>query len=56
MCSKNTKDMNVKVFNVTAHKNEAKTITKHISCDSICKFNSKTCNSNQNWSYKTCQC
>ena len=30
-------------------------MTEHISCDCKCKFNSITCNSNQNWSNKTCQ-
>ena len=29
---------------------------KHISCDWKCKFNSKTCNLNQKWKNKTCQC
>ena len=29
------------------NKNEAKAMTKHISCDFTCKFNSTTCNSNQ---------
>ena len=29
------------------NKNEAKTITRHISCDCKWKFNSTTCNSNQ---------
>ena len=38
---------NVKVFEMIANKNEAKTMTKHISCDCKCKFNSATCNSNQ---------
>ena len=38
------------------NKNEAKTMTKHISCDGICKFNSKTCNSNQKQSSETCPC
>ena len=47
MYSKKTKDINVvKVFNMTANKNKAKTIAKHISCDCRCKFNSTTCNSN----------
>ena len=31
-------------------------MTKHISCDCKCKFNSATCNSNQKWNNKTCQC
>ena len=38
------------------NKNEAKTMTKHISYDCECKFNSITCNSNQKWNNKTCQC
>ena len=38
------------------NKNEAKTMTKHIPCDCKCKFNSTTCNSNQKWNNKTCQC
>ena len=44
---KKTKDINVKVFHTITNKNEAKAITKHISCDCKCKFNSATCNSNQ---------
>ena len=31
-------------------------MTKHISCDCQCKFNSTTCNSNQKWNNKTSQC
>ena len=31
-------------------------MTKHISCDCKWKFNSTTCNSNQKWNNKTCQC
>ena len=54
--SKETKDINVKGFNTLTNKNEAKTTTKHISCDCKCKFNSITCNSNQKWNNKTCQC
>ena len=44
---KETKDINVKAFNVITNKDEAKTMAKHISCDSKSKFNSTTCNSNQ---------
>ena len=29
---------------------------KHISWDCNCKFNSTTCNLNQKWNNKTCQC
>ena len=38
------------------NKNEVKTMTKHISCECKCKFNSTVCNSNQKWNNKTCQC
>ena len=44
--SKETKDVNVKVFNIISNKNGAKTVAKHISCDCKYKFNSITCNSN----------
>ena len=43
-------------FLFLANKNEAKTMTKHISCICKCKFNRITCNSNQKWNNKTCQC
>ena len=52
---KETKGINFKTFNMLTNKNEAKTMTKHISCDCKCKFNSTTCNSNQKWNNKTCQ-
>ena len=39
--------INVKVFETTVNENETKTVTKHISCDCKCKFDSATCNSNQ---------
>ena len=43
--SKETKHINIK----------AKTMTKYISCDFKCIFNSTTCSSNQKWNNKTCQ-
>ena len=43
---KETKDISVKAINMITNKNEAKTMTKHISCDFKCNFNSTTCNSN----------
>ena len=49
---KETKDKNVKSFNMITNKNEAKTMAKHISCDCKCKFNSTACNSNQKWNIK----
>ena len=53
---KETKDINVKAFNMITNTNEAKAMIGRISCDCKCKFNSTTCNSNQEWNYKTCQC
>ena len=41
---KETKDINVKAFNILRSKNEVKTTKKHISCDCKCKFNSILCN------------
>ena len=42
---KKAKDKNV--CNVITNKNEAKTMTKHISCDCKCKLNSTACSSNE---------
>ena len=53
---KETKGIYVKAFNIITNKNEAKPMRKHISGDCKCKFNSTTCNSNQKWNNKTCQC
>ena len=41
---KETKDINVKAFNMITNKNEAKAMTENILCDCKCKFNSTTCN------------
>ena len=56
MCSKRKKGINVKAFNMLTNKDEAKTMTKFISCDFKYKFNRRTCNSNQKRNNKTCQC
>ena len=53
---KETKDMNVKAFNMITNNDEGKAMTEQISCDFKCKVNSTTCNSNQKWDNKTCQC
>ena len=53
---KETKDINIKAFNMVTNKDEAKAITEHISCDCKCKFNSTICNSKHTWNNKTCQC
>ena len=52
---KETNNINVKAFNMTANKNEAKTMTKPIPCDCKYKFNNTTCSSNRKWNNKTCQ-
>ena len=47
---KETKDLNVKAFNMLSNKNsdrEAKTVTGKISCDCQCQVNSTTCKLNQ---------
>ena len=38
------------------NKKEAKAMTEHMSCDFKCRFDRTTCNSNQKWNNKTCQC
>ena len=53
---KETKDINVKAFNMITNKDEVKAMTEHISCDCRCKFNSTTCNSKQKWNNETCEC
>ena len=53
---KETKDVNVKAFNMITNKNEAKAMKEHISCDCKYKFNSTSSNSNQKWNNKPCQC
>ena len=51
-----SKVINLKVFNIITTINEATTLVNYISCNCKCKFNSKTCNSNQKWNNDTCQC
>ena len=53
---KDTKDINVKTFNMITNKNEAKAMAKQILSYCKFKFNSTTCNSNQKWNNKTCEC
>ena len=51
---KQTKNINVKAFNMIRNKDEAKAMAGHISCDCKCKFNSTTWNSKKIWNNKTC--
>ena len=53
---KETKDINVKAFNMITSKDEAKALIEHISCDCKCKFNRKTWTKIKKWNNKTCQC
>ena len=53
---KETKDINIKAFNMIKNKYGGKAMTGHISRDCKCKFNSTICNSNRKWNNKTCQC
>ena len=50
---KETKDINVKAFNMITYKDKAKEMAEHISCD--CKFMFSN-NSKQKCNNKTCQC
>ena len=50
---KETKDINVKAFNMIINKDKPKATTEHISCK--CRFNTTTCNSKQKWDNKTYQ-
>ena len=51
-----TKEVNMKVFNMTKRINEAKALVKHISCDCKCKFNSTACKSNEKRNNDKWQC
>ena len=40
-------DSNLPIFNIITGINELKTLTKHISCECKCKFDGRSCNSDQ---------
>ena len=44
------------VLNVTARIGESESLTKHISCDCKCRFDSKKCYSGQEWNKELCRC
>ena len=50
------KDVSVTKFNMITRMYETKTLVKHIPYNCKCKFNSKTCRSNQKWNNETGQC
>ena len=51
-------DLNLNIFNMITGINELKTLTKHISYNCEYKFDSRKCNSNQNWNNNKwwCEC
>ena len=53
---KETKDINVKAYNMITNRNVAKALREHISCECKCKFSSTAYNSKQKWNNKTFQC
>ena len=55
MCSKKNKRQNFTAFKMI-NKNEAKPMTKHVSCDCKFKINRSKCNSVQKWNNETRQC
>ena len=44
---KKKKHLNLSVFNMITGVNEAKTLTKHLSCKCKCRFDRRKCNSDQ---------
>lgn len=44
------------VLNVTTRIGESESLTKHISCDCECRFDSKKCYSGQEWNKELCRC
>ena len=44
------------MFNIITGINKSKTLTKHISCEFKCKFDGRTCNSNQWWNNDKGRC
>ena len=53
---KQTKYVNIKVFNMITTRNKAKIIENHVLCDCKCKLSSIQFNSNQEWNSKICLC
>ena len=51
-----TENLNLSVFNINTGIHESKTLTKHISCECICRFDGRKCNSDQWWNSDKCRC
>ena len=47
-------DLNLSIFNIIAGINESKALAKHRPCEHKCKFDGRTCNSNQKWNNDIC--
>ena len=57
MCTKwNWRFKSKSLFNMITAENESKTLTGHILCKCICKFNRSEYNSDQWWNNNKCQC
>ena len=51
-----TEDLNLSMFNMITGINESKTLKKHISCESKCKFDGRKFHSDQKWNNDKSQC
>ena len=49
-----TEDLNMYIFNMITGKNKSKFLTKDISCKCKCKFDGRSCNSDQKWNNNKC--
>ena len=49
-----TEDLNISVFNIITGITESETLTKHISCQCKCKFDGRSCDSDQWWNNDKC--
>ena len=56
MCSKQDSRLKFKFSNIITGINESKSLTKHVSSKSECKFNGRKCNSNQKQNKNKCRC
>ena len=48
-------EFNLRMFNMITGKNKSKTWTKHILCECKCKFDKRTCSSDQWWNNDKCR-
>ena len=51
-----TENSNLSVFNMITGINESQTLTKCLSCEWLCRFYRKKCNSYQSWNSDKCSC